>query len=63
MLSFLYPPRTVPTQTDADPWLALAITGVVLLALVLFAWAAVRRGRREEAEEPAVGYHELPRAA
>jgi len=63
MLAFVYPPRTMPTQTDVDPSLALATTGVLLLALVLFAWAAMRRGRREEAEGPAAGYREMPRAA
>ena len=63
MLAFLYPPRTVATPTDGDPWLTLAITGAVLFALVLLVWAAMRRSSREEAEGTAVEAREMPRAA
>jgi hypothetical protein len=62
MLALLYPTPPGPTATPGNPWLALAITGAVLVVLVLFAWASMRH-RRTEAEPAARPSAETPRAA
>lgn len=63
MLAFLYPTPSGPTPVTADPWLTLAITGVVLVALVLFTWAAMRRHRPEAEVSTAGPSARIPKAA
>ncbi len=63
MIALLYPTGPGPTATSENPWLALAITGAVLVALVLSAWAVMIRRRPEKTEEPAGHLAKSPRAA
>lgn len=53
MIALLYPTGPGPTATSENPWLALAITRAVLVALVLSAWAIMIRRRPEKTGEPA----------
>lgn len=63
MIALLYPTGPAPTATSGNPWLALAITGAVSVALVLSAWAVMIRRRPEETEERAGHLAKSPRAA